>query len=90
MKNGNLNIYALTDKTLKEGRRIPPMYIACGEDDFLYDMNKTYVNVLMEQKVDATWVSVPGYAHEWRFWDMQVEEFLKWLPRSDGHAAKGV
>ena len=66
------------------------MYIACGEDDFLYEMNCKYKDALTEKKVDVTWVSLPGYAHEWRFWDIQVEEFLKWIPRTDSYAAKGT
>jgi hypothetical protein len=28
-------------------------------------------------------LSLAGYGHEWRFWDMQVEKFLDWIPRSD-------
>lgn len=90
LKNRNLDIYYLTDKALKEGKRIPPMYIACGEDDFLYEMNRKYKDTLVENGIDVTWVSLPGYAHEWRFWNMQVEEFLKWIPRTDGYVAKGV
>ena len=90
LKNRNLDIYYLTDKALEEGKRIPPMYIACGEDDFLYEMNCKYKDALTEKKVDVTWVSLPGYAHEWRFWDIQVEEFLKWIPRTDSYAAKGT
>ncbi len=86
----NLDIYYLTDKALREGRKIPPLYIACGEDDFLYEANRAYKDWLAEKSVEVTWVSLLGYAHEWRFWDKQVEEFLKWIPRTDGYAAKGV
>ena len=44
---------------------------------------------LEENGVDVTWVSVPGYTHEWRFWNLAVEEFLKWIPRTDGYAVGG-
>lgn len=90
LKNRNLDIYYLTDKALEEGKKIPPMYIACGEDDFLYEMSRKYKDTLVEKKIDVTWVSLPGYAHEWRFWNMQIEEFLKWIPRTDAYAKKGV
>lgn len=89
-KDCGLDIYYLTAKALEEGKKLPPMYIACGEDDFLYEMNRKYKDMLEEKKVDVTWVSLPGYAHEWRFWNMQAEEFLKWIPRTDGYAARGV
>ncbi len=89
-KNRNLDIYYLTDKIIAEGKKTPPMYIACGEDDFLYEVNKAYRDYLVKNQVDVTWISIPGYAHEWRFWNIQVEEFLKWIPRTDGYAIKGV
>lgn len=78
----------LYKKCIQEGRKLPPIYLACGEDDFLYEMNKEFLGLLEENKTDVTWVSLPGYGHEWRFWNMQVEEFMKWIPRTDGYADK--
>ena len=78
----------LLKKCAEEGKKIPPIYLACGEDDFLYEMNKEFLGLLEENKTDVTWVSLPGYGHEWRFWNMQVEEFMKWIPRTDGYAGK--
>ena len=80
----------LAKTVLKEGKKVPPLYIACGEDDSLYKANVEFVTVLREQHADVTWVSVPGFAHVWRFWNRQVEEFLKWIPRTDGYAEKGL
>jgi len=37
----------------------------------------------------VTWDEVEGYAHEWRFWNLEVERFLDWLPREDTYAKKG-
>ena len=36
-----------------------------------------------------TWDEVAGFGHEWRFWDMQVEKFLDWIPRDDVYAKMG-
>ncbi|WP_277910305.1 hypothetical protein [Coprobacillus cateniformis] len=36
--------------------------------------------------MSLTWLSVPGYEHEWRFWDKCIEEFLDWIQRSDAYA----
>ncbi len=33
-----------------------------------------------------TWVSEKGYEHEWRFWNLSVERFLDWIPRTDAYA----
>ena len=39
--------------------------------------------------MDVTWDEHPDYGHEWRFWDMEVEKFMDWLPRTDGYAKAG-
>jgi S-formylglutathione hydrolase FrmB len=28
---------------------------------------------------------VPNYAHEWRFWDSELERFIKGLKRTDSY-----
>ena len=40
-----------------------------------------------ENGVDVTWVPVDGFRHEWRFWNLQIEKFLEWIPRTDAYAA---
>ena len=85
-----LDITKLAQKTLDAGTAFPPLYIACGEKDFLYEANKAFTDMLTARQTDVTWVTLPGYGHEWRFWDIQVEEFLKWIPRTDGYSSAGL
>ncbi|SHK66837.1 S-formylglutathione hydrolase FrmB [Anaerocolumna jejuensis DSM 15929] len=73
----------------KEGKKGIHIFIACGENDFLYDANKEFQQMLKEQGQEVTWVSTPGFGHEWRFWNMIVEQFLDWLPRSDAYKSVG-
>ena len=58
-----------------------------GKGFYVCESNKDY---LKENGVDVTWVSVPGYTHEWRFWNLAVEKFLKWIPRTDGYVSAGT
>ena len=88
--DGPLDMKWLAKKTLSDGRKVPPLYITCGEDDFLYQTNVEFIELLRENGAEVTWVSVPGYTHEWRFWNLAVEEFLKWIPRTDGYAKLGA
>lgn len=74
----------------KESKRGVRIFIACGENDFLYDANKEFQQMLTEQGQEVTWVSMPGFGHEWRFWNLIVEQFLDWLPRSDAYKALGI
>lgn len=42
-----------------------------------------------ELGADVTWDETEEHGHEWRFWDLEVEKFLAWLPRTDSYAAAG-
>ncbi len=75
----------LTDIPLS-AQGCPALYLTCGEDDFLYENNCQFIRHLESRNITYTWVSEPGYTHEWRFWDLAVERFLDWLPRTDHYA----
>lgn len=76
-------------QTQEKGGKIPPVYLACGEEDSLYQENCTFTEFLKERNVEVTWVPVADYKHEWRFWNEQVEKFMDWLPRTDEYAKRG-
>ena len=61
------------------GDPLPPIYLSCGTKDGLYDINVEYREHLKKLGYDVVWDEAP-YAHEWRFWDQQVEKFIKTLP----------
>lgn len=86
---GPLDVTWLAKEALDGGKKVPPLYLACGEDDFLFQLNEEFKDVLEEHHADVTWVSGAGFAHEWRFWNQQVEAFLDWIPRTDGYASLG-
>lgn len=88
--DSSLDITCLARSVMADGGKLPPMYIACGEKDFLFEANEAFKDMLMENKQDVTWATLPEFGHEWRFWDIQVEQFLKWIPRTDGYAAGGL
>lgn len=73
---------ALAKACAEENRRIP-VYLACGDKDFLLTDNQSFRDELTGLGFDVTWVLGKGFDHEWRFWDQQVEAFLDWIPRSD-------
>lgn len=80
---------SLADKLISEKARIPKMYIACGEKDFLFDINAEFKNKLIAGGADVTWVTLPEYGHEWRFWNIQIEKFLDFIPRTDAYSQVG-
>ena len=71
---------------MAEGKKLPKLYIACGENDLLFEANKAFVEEIKGLGIPVETDFVPGYTHEWRFWNLEVEKFLNWIPRSDAFA----
>ena len=88
-ENDRFEPEVLARKIADEGKAFPKAYMACGMDDFLYENNKKFRDMLISLGADMTWDEIAGYGHEWRFWDIEVEKFLDWLPRTDVYAAQG-
>ncbi|MGI6238625.1 MAG: alpha/beta hydrolase [Christensenellales bacterium] len=76
------DVWKLAEACAEEGRK-KPMYIACGDKDFLYKDNVAFKDRLIELGFDVTWIEGADYTHEWRFWNREVEAFLDWIPRTD-------
>ena len=79
----------LAKKIVEERKKFPKAYMACGGQDFLFEDNKEFRDLLISLGADVTWDEIEQYGHEWRFWDIEVERFLDWIPRTDSYAAKG-
>ncbi len=83
------NLHVLAKQVAEEGKAFPKIYDACGTEDPFFKANELYAKELMDLGADVTWKAVPGFGHEWRFWDQQVEQFLDWIPRDDEYAKLG-
>jgi S-formylglutathione hydrolase FrmB len=57
-------------------KQLPFIYLDCGTEDFLFKNNRDFVNLLIEKKVAHEYRELPG-AHNWQYWDGQVQEFLR-------------
>ena len=64
---------------------IPFIYISCGEKDPLLKENNDIHKDLDEMEITHLYNIVPNYAHEWRFWDSELERFIKGLKRTDSY-----
>lgn len=66
-------------RALKERNiRLPKLYMACGTEDFLYDMNIKFRDFLLTNSFDFTFEEGPG-THDWDFWDKYIQRGLDWL-----------
>jgi len=57
-------------------KNLPFIYLDCGTEDFLYQNNRDFANLLQEKKIPHEYRELPG-AHDWKFWDSQIREFLE-------------
>ena len=81
LKGSEYDPYALAEKC--KGKLLPPIFLACGEKDMLWKNNIQFKDHLEKCGLPVTFVKKEGYAHEWRFWNLIVEEFMDWIPRTD-------
>jgi putative tributyrin esterase len=77
--NSNENVWAILDKLGKTGT-LPRLMFACGQEDvMLYEFYKIFQKHAHEIGLDAHWFELPGYKHEWRFWDLAIQEALNFF-----------
>ena len=57
----------------------PPLYIACGTEDPLFESNVRFREACAGRGVPLTVDFAPGQ-HEWGFWDDRIKDVLAWLP----------
>lgn len=55
---------------------LPYLYLDCGTEDFLVEMNQQFAALLREKKIPHEYRELPGN-HEWAYWDQQVQEVLR-------------
>lgn len=67
--------------TPEKVKALPFLYIDCGTDDFLFQNNRDFTELLIEKKIPHEFRQLPG-GHNWPYWDKQVQEFLR---LSEGH-----
>jgi putative tributyrin esterase len=59
--------------------RKPLLYQCCGTEDFLYADNLRFKALADTLGLQLTYDEGPG-AHEWGYWDTQIQQVLSWLP----------
>ncbi|GGQ54594.1 alpha/beta hydrolase [Couchioplanes azureus] len=64
------------------GGELPRLLLRCGTDDPLMAQNERFVAACRRHGVDIDAGFGPG-AHEWGYWDAQIQTVLDWLPLKD-------
>jgi S-formylglutathione hydrolase FrmB len=69
----------LVKQLKKAKKKIPEIYMACGDQDHLLTVNQEMAEFLRGQGVKVTFEVGPGN-HEWDFWDAYIKKAIDWLP----------
>lgn len=69
----------------KKGRetldRMPQLFLAVGEKDFIRDSVRRDRDALLRLGYPVRYEEAPDLGHEWKFWDLYFQKALKeWLP----------
>jgi len=75
------DLYALCGRVAQRGKPLPQVYLSCGTKDHLYQASVDMRTTMEQAGYTVEWDEA-DYGHEWRFWDEQVEKFLKWIKAS--------
>lgn len=60
------------------GARAPELWLSCGAQDDLLEENIALVNGLRQAGIPAHFDQPPG-AHNWDFWDREIQRVIDWL-----------
>ena len=70
------DLFALLHEDVKEGRVLPKLYLWCGVDDSLIDINRRFCGELEALGIEHTFVESEG-DHTWKWWDMHIKSGLE-------------
>lgn len=80
--NSEENVWALIDRQANQ-RVLPRLFFACGEEDkLLYSNFRAFRSHCLDLGLEAEWFSLPGYGHEWAFWDIAIQKALDFFDLS--------
>ena len=66
----------LRESASEQIKALPFIYFDCGTEDFLFQSNRDFADLLIEKKVKHEYRQLPG-GHTWTYWNAQVREFLE-------------
>ena len=73
------DLWLLASKVATSPHPKPSIYLACGTEDELIADSRTFRQHLDTVGLPLTYHEGPG-AHEWGYWDAQIQRVLDWLP----------
>lgn len=88
-KNFLPEIQELLQLNVEKRLNMPDYYITSGlKEHGMIAYQNLLAQDLRSMHVNLTYRIDHPFGHEWAFWDLAVQDFLNWLPRTDVHSRK--
>ena len=78
LEGGSNDLFALTGKNHEAGAEFPKLYLWCGTEDSLLEVNQKYSRYLNELGVEHLFEASEG-DHSWIWWDLHIQSALAYL-----------
>jgi putative tributyrin esterase len=78
LKGGSNDLFAQLQKLKRQDVSIPRLYMACGLEDSLYEMNTKFRDFANANSIPLTYEEGSG-GHTWDFWDHYIRRSMEWL-----------
>ena len=72
----------MVSNAVKNKLDLPRMYAAMGREDFSYEYGQRYLKFMESNGIRVKYDEVSG-GHEWKVWDIAVNNFIKWALEKD-------
>ena len=72
------NTWRLTEETAKK-ENCPGLFLATGDRDKFIERIRYYRDYARSVGMPMEYREYEGYVHEWRVWDLALDEYLRWL-----------
>lgn len=77
LEGSDMDPEALALRLREAGTSIPRIFMACGTEDFLLDVNRRFKDFLTGEQIPHVYKESPG-EHNWDFWNTYIADALKW------------
>ena len=76
--NGQNNVHKKILE-MHEAGTLPKLMITCGQEDGGFKAHEEFRKLCEEKNIPIKFTNLPKYAHEWRYWDLAVQEALEFF-----------
>ena len=87
-KNHRVALEQLKERVAAGEVEAPAFYLACGTQDSLVGVNRSFRSDVEAAGFDVTW-DEEDRGHDWDFWDSQIRKVIDWLPLGQAEGGMG-